>query len=238
LPDGSGQTAAQGRFAIYFSPAAGSSLAQAGAHWLGRDAQTSMVLAQPQVEGLSPERLAAITAAPRHYGFHATLKAPFPPVEDRTGPELHEAAARLAGGRRAFSLSLCVGEISGFLALVPARTPEALVELEEACVRQLDRLRAPASHADVEKRRAAGLTARQEALLCRWGYPYVLDEFRFHMTLTDRLEEPERGRIKLSLQAMFGPILELPVRIDSISLFEQPDRRSPFAELGRYPLAG
>jgi hypothetical protein len=37
---------------------------------------------------------------------------------------------------------------------------------------------------------------------------------------------------------MFGPILGLPVRIDSISLFEQPDRRSPFAELGRYPLAG
>ena len=238
LPELSGQARTQGRFAIYFAPAAGSSLAKAGARWLGRDAQARMALAQPQVEELSSARLAAITAAPRHYGFHATLKAPFLPAEDTTAPELHEASARLAAGRRAFSLSLCVGEISGFLALVPVRTPGALVDLEAACVQQLDRFRAPARQMEVEKRRAAGLTARQEALLREWGYPYVLDEFRFHMTLTERLEEPERGQVKRSLQKMFGPILDLPVRIDSISLFEQPDRRSPFAEIARYPLAG
>ena len=229
---------AQGRFAIYFAPAAGSSLAKAGARWLGRDAQSRMLLAQPQVERLPADRLAAITAAPRDYGFHATLKAPFSLVEDKAVPELHEVTARLAAGRRAFSLSLCVGEISGFLALVPVRTPGALVDLEAACVQQLDRFRAPARQMEVEKRRAAGLTARQEALLREWGYPYVLDEFRFHMTLTERLEEPERGQVKRSLQKMFGPILDLPVRIDSISLFEQPDRTSPFVETARYPLAG
>jgi Protein of unknown function (DUF1045) len=91
----------------------------------------------------------------------------------------------------------------------------------------------------MEKRRAAGLSARQEAQLRSWGYPYVLEEFRFHMTLTERPEEqPERGRIKALLQEMLGPALDAPVEIDSISVFEQPDRRSPFAEIARYPLSG
>jgi putative phosphonate metabolism protein len=238
LRDGSRQAAAQGRFAIYFAPAAGSLLAKAGARWLGRDALARTLLPQPNVEGLSADRLAAITAAPRQYGFHATLKAPFSLVEGKAAPELFEITADLAAKRRPFSLSLSVGEISGFLALMPARTPEALVELEAACVQELDRFRASASQAEMEKRRSAGLSARQEALLEVWGYPYVLDEFRFHMTLTDRLHQPERGKVKASLQEILGPVLEGPVRIDSISVFEQPDRRTPFVEIARYPLSG
>jgi putative phosphonate metabolism protein len=239
LPDrGPGDRSAGRRFAIYFAPPVGSPLAKAGARWLGRDALTGTLLPQPRIQGLSAERLAAITAGPRHYGFHATLKAPFSLVEDKTAPELHKATARLAAGRRAFSMSLCVGEISGFLALVPARAPEALAGLEAVCVQEVDRFRAPEGEAEAEKRRAAGLSARQEALLGLWGYPYVLEEFRFHMTLTERLEEPERGRIKALLQGMLGPVLEPPVRIDSISVFEQPGRRTPFAEIARHTLRG
>jgi putative phosphonate metabolism protein len=239
LPDrGPRDRSAGRRFAIYFAPAARSPLARAGARWLGRDALAGTLLAQARVEGLLPDRLAAITAAPRHYGLHATLKAPFFLAEGVTASELHDAAADLAAGRRAFSMSLCVGEISGFLALVPARKPEALAGLESACVRELDRFRAPEDEAETQKRRAAGLSARQEALLARWGYPYVLEEFRFHMTLTERLEKPERGRIEALLQGIFGPVLDAPVEIDSISVFEQPDRRSPFTETARYPLSG
>ena len=34
----------------------------------------------------------------------------------------------------------------------------------------------------------SGLTDRQEALLTQWGYPYVMEEFRFHITLTGALD--------------------------------------------------
>ena len=239
MPDRGRRDRASGRrFAIYFAPPAGSRLAEAGARWLGRDAQSRRPLAQPRLAGLSAERLAAITAAPRRYGFHATLKAPFSLAGDRTVAELHESAARLAAGRDAFSMSLRVGQISGFLALVPARTPEALAGLEAACVRELDPFRAPENEVDAQRRRAAELSARQESLLRLWGYPYVLEEFRFHMTLTERLEEPERGRIEALLKEMFGPALDAPVRIDAISVFEQPDRGSPFSETARHALRG
>jgi len=226
------------RFAVYFAPAAGSPLAQAGARWLGRDAISNMPLPQPHIEGLPADRLAAITASPRRYGFHATLKAPFSLAEGRTASELHDCAADLATRRQPFSFNLSVGAISGFLALVAVRPAAALLELEAGCVRDLDRFRAPESEAELQKRRAAGLSARQEALLARWGYPYVLDDFRFHMTLSERLDEPERGRIKALLQDMLGPVLEAPVTIDSISIFEQPERGAPFVETARYPLGG
>ena len=46
----------------------------------------------------------------------------------------------------------------------------------------------PPGAAELERRRKAGLSAAQEKMLLRWGYPYVLDEFRFHLTLTGRLQ--------------------------------------------------
>jgi putative phosphonate metabolism protein len=226
------------RFAVYFAPAAGSPLAKAGASWLGRDALSDMPLSQPRIEGLPAERLGTITASPRHYGFHATLKAPFSLIEDATVSDLEEVAAGLAARRSPFFLDLAVGELSGFLALVPAQPSAALAGLEAGCVKELDRFRAPDSEAELQARRAAGLSARQEALLAKWGYPYVLDEFRFHMTLSKRLDEPERGRVKALLQDMFGPVLEAPVTIDSLSIFEQPERSAPFVETARYPLRG
>ena len=69
----------------------------------------------------------------------------------------------------------------------------ALQALADACVEQLDRFRAPPSDAELARRRRASLTPRQDAMLVRWGYPYVFDTWFFHMTLTRRLTPGRSG---------------------------------------------
>src|SRR5229473_956510 len=144
-----------GRYAIYFSPEDATALGRFGRQWLGgADARAA-------VPGFSLDRLAEITAEPRRYGFHATLKPPF----------------ALAAGSSARELA---------------------------------------------KRRRAGLTAAQEALLARWGYPYVMDAFRFHLTLTSRLDAAEGAALKEGLAPIVAPLCRAPLVIDAISLFHEP----------------
>ena len=86
------------------------------------------------------------------------------------------------------------------------------------------------------RREAAGLTPRQRALLHRWGYPFVMDEYRFHMTLTGPLEQPERGRVAAILENVLAPYLAEPVAIDQLALFTQTHRVAPFRVVARFPL--
>lgn len=58
-------------------------------------------------------------------------------------------------------------------------------------LRALDRFRAPVSGAERARRRNAGLSPPQEALLAQEGYPKVMEEFRFHMTLTAQLPQAD-----------------------------------------------
>ena len=48
------------------------------------------------------------------------------------------------------------------------------------------------------------VTERQASNLDRWGYPYVFDDFRFHMTLTGPLTADDRGRALAWLKAEFA----------------------------------
>jgi hypothetical protein len=209
------------RCAVYFAPPPGSALADFAAAWFGR----------------SDNREA--TASPRHYGFHATLKPPFRFAEGLGPAELETALADFAATRPPVEVGpLQVGDLSGFLALVPREPPAVLGELAMACVERFDRFRAPPHEAELARRRAKPLTPRQDALLERWGYPYVAEEFRFHMTLTQKLPEAERARWKAELERLAAPALAAPLVIDALALFHQPDAETPFAEIGRVRLAG
>lgn len=223
------------RVAIYFAPPAGSPLMRAASTWLGRDPFGHGVLEQPGDTGIAPSRLAEITAAPRWYGFHATLKAPFALHPDRTLDELRAALAGLVSGREGFTLALEVGVLSGFLALLPTTRSEPLQALADDCVRLLDPFRAPLSAAERARRRPERLTPAQLAHLDRWGYPHVLGEFRFHMTLTDRLVEPELSSVRKVLEHRFVPLLTEPVPVDGLTLFGQPQRDAPFTVVDRFP---
>lgn len=223
------------RHAIYFAPARGSALARFGAAWLGWDPEAGTEPAREPVPPLA-ERRPVLTAAPRRYGFHATLKPPFALAPGCGLDGLDAAAERLAARHRAFALSrLGVAEVGRFIALVPAAPPSALGALADACVTELDGFRAPAGEVELARRRAAGLDPVEAAHLSRWGYPYVLDRFTFHMTLTGPLDAPERAAVRAALAAALAPVLAAPVAVDGICRFsEAADGR--FRLIRRFPL--
>lgn len=208
----------------------GTPLHQRGSTWLGRDAHTGEGLAQPEVDGL-----VRLTADPRRYGFHGTLKAPFA-LREGVGPEpLMRACAALAAGTVGFRVRLKVGQLDGFLALVLDGDPTPLHDLAALCVRDLDGFRKSPTDGELARRRKAALTARQDANLLRWGYPYVLDDFRFHMTLTERLEPGDTARHASAARAHFAAELDAPVMIDGITLFHEPEPGAPFLALRHFP---
>jgi putative phosphonate metabolism protein len=227
--------AAGPRYAIYFIPETETALARFGAAWIGRDLSTGDRVAQPVLDTVTPGRLAEITVSPRHYGFHATLKPPFHLAEDETVEAFEAAVARFAQARSGFVLApLTLRAIDRFIALVPDERSAALHALADNCIADFDCFRAPADAAEIENRRKAGLNPRQDAYLLRWGYPYVFDEFRFHMTLTERLGDDEREKVLAALAPLVAPVLAETVRVEGIAICQQPDRQAPFTLRRRF----
>lgn len=223
------------RYAIYFSPAPESDLEEFGTSWLGRHHRTGADLDQPSVPGLTKSELFEITAAPRHYGFHGTLKAPFQLAEGRTAADLEVAADRFAAERFPFMVpSLAVADLDGFIALVPSGPALALDALAADCVRAFEPFRAPASAEDLVRRRGDGLSARQEYNLRQFGYPFVLEDFRFHLTLTRRLDDRVRSRLLAFLRVHAKVIVNQGLVMDAITIFAQDSRNSPFLLRSRH----
>jgi putative phosphonate metabolism protein len=228
----------QARFAVYFTPVPGSRLARFGAAVLGYDCDSGAEVPRLRFQGVDPDAMAQATGEPARYGFHATLVAPFEPAAGRSGDELIAALEDCAAAQAPVSLGrLTVARIGRFIALVPSG-PTPVAELERACLAQFDGLRAPLSTADRARRIAAGLTPAQTALLDRWGYPYVLAEFRFHMTLAGPLAASNREPWRARLAEAFANLADEPVTIDGISLVCQRERRGKFRVLTRRPLTG
>jgi putative phosphonate metabolism protein len=226
------------RFAIYAAPPVGDALAQFGSAWLGRDAETGEALAPPSVLGLTPIRWNELTRQARHYGFHGTFKAPFELATGTTFTQLTDALANFAAGQPVIAaLPLKLAQIAGFLALIPSADSAILDDLASGCVETFDPFRRPENAAQVAKRKS-GLTPRQSALLERWGYPYVFEEYRFHMTLTYPVPAEEAVWLMRELAALAQPALARPLRIDALCLFVQADRHAPFRLIQRFPLAG
>jgi putative phosphonate metabolism protein len=224
------------RYAIYFSPGPDTRLARCAASWLGRDCATGSDIRQPQVVGFPPARIAEITASARHYGFHATLKPPFALAEGCTGAALDRMLAEFAERQTPVTgLGLKIGTLDGFIALLLSVDSTELRNLAAACVRDFDGFRRPPSEDELQRRRSVPLTDLEDALLRRWGYPYVMEAFRFHMTLTSRLQPEERNRLLPILRQKFGPAATLSLAVDAVSLFYQEEGGAPFRLLRRYP---
>lgn len=225
------------RFAIYYAPAVTRPLWTRAAEWLGRDPATGAVFNR-DIAGMSRDRLAANSISARRYGFHATIKAPMA-LADGTGRSELEDELTTFGlqhkqvpiGR--FKLTL----IEGFLALVPERQSEALTRLAGECVARFDRFRRPMSASERQRRIHSGLTAYQIGLVDHYGYPYVMDQFLFHMTLSDRLDPADRDPLMRAAAEWFGPLLGQQVLLDRLALFHQAEPDSPFMRLADFPLS-
>ena len=124
-------------------------------------------------------------------------------------------------------LDLAITRIGRFFALTPSETA-GVAALASSAVDRFGDLRAPLTPPEIERRRPERLTARQRAYLDQHGYPYVKDEFRFHMTLTGALEPEIAARVEPALQARFGPLLAHPVEVSAVTLFVEPEPGADF----------
>jgi putative phosphonate metabolism protein len=227
------------RYAIYFTPPADDPLTRRAGHWLGRDAFSGETLAQPIIEAFSEVAFSELTSDPRRYGFHATMKAPFELAEGVNEAELVDALEGFADRQIAFILpSLVLGQLGQFFALVPGATSPELQKLASDCVTVFDRFRAPLDDSDIARRRPERLTPNERRNLMAWGYPYVLDDFRFHMTLTGPVEREDQPAMRAAIEGHFAGLLDQPRPIDSIALFVEPARGAPFTLHHMAALAG
>lgn len=227
------------RYAVYWAPDAGDPLAAFGAAWLGHDpvAQAGQVLPRDRL-GLAEAVADRLTAEPRRYGLHATLKAPFRLKPGATFAQLSEQTAALAATVSAFATPpLRLTNLNGFLALCPSGACGALDDLARRCVVELDALRAPLTAAERARRKPQFLSPDQLQLLDIWGYPHVLAHFRFHITLTKRLDEAERALVEPPLDGATRRFCEALFPVDSIALFGDPGGNAPFQLVQRFALS-
>lgn len=223
------------RYAVYYT--ATGALADFGASWLGWDVSTGQNRSHPVIDGLAADQVNAITKAPRRYGFHATLKPPFRLNADTTESQLITDLTRLASDQSSVSLGggLRLAILHGFPALIPSHPSVALTALASRLVRELDHHRQPLTSEDYARRNPDQLNDRQRAYLAQWGYPWVMEEFRFHMTLGGRLPASEHKPLMDTIHPILTPLLPDPHPIDAVTLVGE-DADGYFHQIERFPL--
>jgi hypothetical protein len=146
--------------------------------------------------------------------------------------------ADLAAGLRAFALPpLAVENMDGFLALREQAPSPDLQALADSAVATLDGFREQPEAAELARRRRHGLTDAEDAMLERWGYPYVFQLWRFHITLSRRLDEAEMRKARPLAEAYFAEPLARSRRVSSLAVFTQRAAGQPFLIAQRFPLA-
>lgn len=225
------------RYAIYFAPPLNDPISRVAANWLGRNPFTDEMIEAPAITGLSSAEIAFHTAAPRRYGFHGTLKAPFR-LANGVGEEiLLRALVDFAPTVQSFKIeTMVIGRIGPFFALVPKGPLPELEDLAARVTREFEPYRAPLTDADIQRRKPEKLSSAQLANLHQWGYPYVLDEFRFHMTLTGPIKPADADRVEQALHTFFDPVLSEPVDVRNIALFVEEENDAPFRVHSLHPL--
>lgn len=218
------------RFAIYYAPRDGA-FADAAAAWLGWDLARGRKVGQPALPGLDN-----LTAEPRKYGFHGTLKPPFRLADGASPNDLAQAVAEVARGLAPVQMpGLEMVLFDGFLALAPGHDP-TLIDLAADVVRALESFRAPLTDAEISRRRPDRLTPRQHDLLAVYGYPFVMEEFQFHLTLSGRLDIAQTAVLQAAARAHFNGLIPRPFRLEDLCLCGE-DHEGCFHLLHRYALS-
>ncbi len=226
------------RVAIFYAPGSQTALWEFGGNWLGWDVQHAKSVTHPDINGL-PEPIETLVATPQKYGFHGTLKAPFRLHSDQTIDGLKAAMKVFCDQRQPFTIGkMKVATLGRFVAIIQENPSEMFAEFASEIVTHFDEFRAPLSDEDIAKRRnKSKLTARQDELMLKWGYPYIFEEFKFHLTLTGKLSEQNAQIVCDRLSDHLKPILDAPVEAVDLCLYgEREDGR--FEIIERFPFSG
>ncbi|MFT5963133.1 MAG: hypothetical protein ACI8WM_003483 [Burkholderiaceae bacterium] len=221
------------RYAIYFAPARASLWWQAGCRWLGRDPEC-------RISGL--DATTPLRDSARRYGFHATLKAPFRLAEGCDEAQLLARAGLFAAQQTALEVPLpSVRLLGNFLALQASSPVPQISALAQECVRHFEVLRAAPTADELARRGRVLLTARQQALLRQWGYPYTEEEFQFHMTLSDSFAEVEPAVAQAMTEEariVFAQAMAVPLVIDGIAIFREEGSGAALELVARFGFGG
>lgn len=229
----------QARYGIYYCPGEDSELYRTASNWLGRDAAAGIELDPTLPAGIDLDEWRCNTESPRRYGFHATLKAPFRLAEDFGEADLFSAVEDYANRRVRFEESAPTVSLLGrFLALTLESPSRRLHEIADDCVRDFDRFRAAATEEELANRLRGRYSDRERGHIHRWGYPYVFDTWKFHMTLTNSLPEEVIGRYRKALGSYFNGICAQPLVFDSICIFSEEEPGAPFILKRRFSFGG
>lgn len=221
------------RFAIYYAPSTDSALWQKAEQWLNAD-----VLSRTQTQ-IDPEEFLAATQSARRYGFHATIMAPMRLAPGKSAADLITEIAAYAKSCAPVELgTLELHNLGGFLALIPKHQSAELTKFAGTTLSRFQNLRAPLTDIERRKRLAAGLSQHQTELLDQYGYPYVMDEFRVHLTLTDKLSEPHTTLMRDLAQDWFGPVLNAPFWLDRLVIYREPAPGADFIRENEFLLTG
>ncbi|MGV8938036.1 MAG: DUF1045 domain-containing protein [Allorhizobium sp.] len=225
------------RYAIFYTPPAHDPLALAAASWLGRNVYSGEPVEPPPLCGFGLHEIAYYTAVPRRSGFHACLKSPFQ-LQDGIGEAaLLRAIMRFAGTLEPFNIPrLEIGRIGDTYALVPGEPCSRLNCLASAVVEEFNPYGAALSEHEIERANPDRLTAAQFDNLHRFGQPFVMEEFRFHMPLTGSVDTRDFSRFEKALHTHFDPLLEAPVAVTNLALFIEREPGAPFVVHSLHPM--
>ena len=213
------------RYAIYFIPDEDSPLEAAASSWLGRSIYTGKPLPQT-ANGLEMQEL---TATARRYGLHGTIVAPFRPVEGMSEQGMIAALESFCAGQQSFLVAnVIIAQMDGFFAIQSATEHPLFNTLASEAVKAFQPFKAPLTEAEIARRKPEALSERQRQYLMRWGYPYVMDEFRFHMTLTRETSGTEAAKVADALRDHFALALRPPMQVSALTLCREDAPGAPF----------
>lgn len=218
------------RYAVYFCPAPDTDWGRVGAQWLGRCAVTGKRSPQLQISGIDEKLFHSLISEPKRYGWHATIKAPFKLAPEYEVGDLLLKLHQLAKSFKPFDLpKLELSMEGGFLSLRPQIVSDQVNAFAAICVRNLQSFALPLTEEELTRRRKAKLTQEQDKLLVQWGYPWVLDAFNFHFSLTDSVHSIDTKTLKKINQAAKKHFENLSIcRFDRVALVIEPEAGKDF----------
>ena len=183
------------RYAIYYAPPKESSLEEFGRYWFGWDPLNAKLINNKQrinyLNGFGIKNLKNIdknVLIAKKYGFHGTLIPPFKLNKNYSTNTLFKKTEEIAKKLKKFKFyKFKLKKINNFYAFVQNKKNNNINKLSNRLVRELFKFRSPLTKKEIDRRNPSKLSKLQLNILYKWGYPYLMSEFNFHMTLASEV---------------------------------------------------